>query len=177
MAGKKPISRKNVIYGSIWSDSDWTVVAGRLVSRGRPRRVPHLFTCVAEKLPLKSLARVQKILRDEKIKTEGVYMAHDSMGVARYGGRGNIFSRLRSHRRKYPKQLVYFSFYVIENKHHEREIENAILRAAGAQMSFNTRKLGDGIYPGRVTDYEAGSYFFERQHKRGKPKSRAATAG
>ena len=37
-------------------------------------------------------------------------------------------------------------------------------------MIFNERKKGKGIYPGRVTDYEAGSYFFERQRKRGKPK-------
>ena len=170
MASNKPVSRKSVNYPSVWRDSDWVVTAGQLVSRGRPRKVRHLFTCVAEKLPFASLSKVHRILSDEKISTEGVYMAHDSMGVARYGGRGQIFTRLGSHRRKHPKQLIYFSFYVIENKNHERELENAILRAAGAQMILNERKTGDGIYPGRVTDYEAGAYFFERQRVRGKRK-------
>jgi ribosomal protein S7 len=37
----------------------------------------------------------------------------------------------RNHKRKYYKELVYFSFYIIENKTHENEIENVILRAAG----------------------------------------------
>ena len=164
----KPISKKHVTYSSVWSDSTWTVVAGQLRSRGRPRKIRHLFTCIAEKLPFASLARVQRVLKNEKIEAKGVYMAHDSIGVARYGGRGDIFTRLRSHRRKYGLQLPYFSFYIVDNKHHEREIENAILRASGGQMIFNQRKRGDGIYPGRVTDYEAGSYFFERQGKRGK---------
>jgi hypothetical protein len=68
-------------------------------------------------------------------------MAHDSFGVARYGGRGNIFSRLRTHKRKYSKELVYFSFYIIENKTHEREIENVILRAAGPQMVLNNSRF------------------------------------
>ncbi len=71
---------------------------------------------------------------------EGVYSAHDAMGVARYGGRGQIFSRLESHKRKYAKELVYYSFYVIENKNHEREIETAILRAAGPQMSLTRER-------------------------------------
>jgi len=44
---------------------------------------------------------------------------------------------LRSHKRKYSKELVYFSFYIIENKTHEREIENVILRAAGPQLVLN----------------------------------------
>ncbi len=99
---------------------------------------------------------------------EGVYFAHDSMGVARYGGRGAIFSRLSAHRKKYPKQLLFYSFYVIENKSHEREIETAILRAAGPQMTLNTRKVAYGLHPGNIGDYEPGTKFFERQKIRGR---------
>ena len=94
-------------------------------------------------------------------------MAHDSFGVARYGGRGNIFARLRNHKRKYRKELVYYSFFIIENKTYEREIENVILRAAGPQLVLNQRKVRDGIDPGRVGDYEPGTKFFRRKYARG----------
>ena len=43
-------------------------------------------------------------------------MAHDSFGVPRYGGRGNIFERLLKHKKKYPKLLLYFSFYIVRKK-------------------------------------------------------------
>jgi hypothetical protein len=103
---------------------------------------------------------------------EGVYFAHDSMGVARYGGRGAIFNRLSAHRKKYPKELLFYSFYVIENKSHEREIETAILRAAGPQMTLNTRKVAYGLHPGNIGDYEPGTKFFERQGIRGRRRGR-----
>jgi hypothetical protein len=90
------------------------------------------------------------------------------MGVARYGGRGQIFKRLASHKKKYPTQLLYFSFYVIEQKQHEREIETIILRAAGPQMTLNTRKIALGTEPGNVHDYELGTNFFQRQMTRGR---------
>lgn len=101
----------------------------------------------------------------EEVKANGVYMAHDSMGVARYGGRGNIISRLAMHKKNYPKELLYFSFYIIANKSHEREIETAILRAAGGQMNLNERKVREGIAVGNVSDFEPGTYFFERRTK------------
>ena len=82
-----------------------------------------------------------------------------------------FFSRLRSHKRKYSKELVYFSFYIIENKTHEREIENVILRAAGPQLVLNLRKVRDGIDPGAVGDYEPGTKFFRRRYARGAKKS------
>jgi len=97
-----------------------------------------------------------------------VYLAHDSIGVARYGGRGQIFSRLRKHKEKYPLELCYFSFYTIAGKKNEREIETALLRAAGPQLILNTRKVQDDITKGDVKDYEPGTSFFERQRKRGK---------
>lgn len=61
---------------------------------------------------------------------------------------------------------MYFSFYTIANKNHEREIENAILRAAGGQMLLNQNKKREGLEVGAVTDYEAGTYFFQRSTAR-----------
>ena len=90
------------------------------------------------------------------------------MGVARYGGRGEIFSRLRSRKKLHPIALFYFSFYIVPKKNHERELETAILRAASTQLWFNQRKVREGIERGNVADYKAGTFFFERQAKRGK---------
>jgi hypothetical protein len=166
----KGLSRKRT-DAAVWSCADWNVVHGRLVPQGRPRKTAHLFQYVAEKLPFECLKDVRRFLRSKSAGLEGVYLAHDSMGVARNGGRGRIFSRLSQHKTKYPTQLVYFSFYVIANKNHEREIETAILRAAGPQMVLNTRKVRNGIERGNVRDYEAGTHFFERQRPRGRRKS------
>jgi hypothetical protein len=165
---------KKVIGETVWSDDhvSWKVVAGKLVPPpGRPFRIKSLFKYVGEKLPFGCISEVQRRLRQQLGYTpEGIYMAHDSMGVARYGGRGRIFSRLRSHRRKHFKELLYFSFYLIQNKQHERELETAILRAAGPQMILNNRKVRSNIDPGSIRDYEPGTQFFERQHKKGKKK-------
>jgi hypothetical protein len=168
----KPLSWKKV-YGTIPVPGDWSIVWGRLErTPGRPGKVSPLFEVIAEKLPFESLGEVSKLLKQEGVKAEGVYLAHDSMGSARYGGRGQIITRLSSHKAKYPTQLSYFSFYIIPNKIHEREIETAILRAAGPLLVFNKRKIRQGIEPGSVSDYEAGAYFIERQHKRGKKKQK-----
>jgi hypothetical protein len=137
--------------------------------------VTHLFEYVAEKLPFGSLGNVRRELEDRDAHLEGVYMAHDSMGVARYGGRGQIFNRLAAHRKKYRRELVYFSFYVVRDKKHERELETAILRAAGPQMILNRRKVRDGIDPGSIRDYEPGTNFIERHGKRGKKKKQQAS--
>lgn len=169
---RKGLSRKEV-KSEIWSGDGWSVVAGQLVrGRGRPGKVEHLFRWVAEKLPYSSLASIKRTILSEGAGVEGVYLAHDSMGVARYGGRGRIFARLASHKKRYPRELTYFSFYIIEQKRHEREIETALIRAAGPQLLFNTRKKRDGIDPGSVRDYEPGTKFVERQRRRGK-KARA----
>lgn len=130
----------------------------------------HLFKYVAEKLPYACLLKVKNDMNSEAEHLEGVYLAHDSMGVARYGGRGKIFTRLESHKKKYKKELLYFSFYVIANKQHEREIETVILRAAGPQMTLNKRKIGAGLEPGNIQDYEPGTKFYERQRPRGRKK-------
>ena len=165
---KKGLSRKTV-KSVVWRGNGWNVVKGELVrSPGRPYKVDHLFRCVAEKIPFESLSNVRKAVIAAGIGTEGVYLAHDSMGVARYGGRGRIFPRLASRKRAYPRELAYFSFYIIKEKQHEREIETAIIRAAGSQLILNTRKKRDGIDPGSVRDYEPGTKFIERQKRKGK---------
>ena len=152
----------------IFSDEDWTVLCGELKPTvNSPSVDDHLFKYVAEKLPWDSLSKVFGYLKRLNAKRRGVYLAHDSFGVARYGGRGNIFSRLKSHKRKYRKELVYYSFFIIENATHEREIENVILRAAGPQLILNQLKVRDGIDPGRVGDYEPGTKFFRRKYARG----------
>ena len=118
---RKPSQK--VLGEPVWVGSEWRVVEGKLKpGRGRPAKVTHLFRIVAEKLPFECLSA----LRDEIGKTEGtitgVYLCHDSMGVARYGGRGQIFNRLAVHKKNYPLQIMYFSFYVIASKNHEREV-------------------------------------------------------
>jgi hypothetical protein len=168
---KKP-SKKSVDT-KVWAGDGRRVVSGRLVpGKGRPAKTGHLFRFVGEKLPYACLRDVADHVRAESNDVEGVYLAHDSMGVARYGGRGDIFSRLDRHQRKYPKELLYFSFFIIKNKNHEREIETAILRAAGSQMILNQRKVRTGLDVGNVADYEPGTYFIERQGQRGRKTKR-----
>lgn len=166
---KKP--SKKVVFHAVWSGDGWKVVTGQLkAGSGRPGDTKPIFSVVAEKIPYDALGSVKKDMLDYGYPTEGVYFAHDSMGVARYGGRGQIFGRLAAHKRKYPRELQYFSFYIIGAKNHEREIETAILRAAGPQMTLNTRKVAQGIKRGDIRDYEPRTEFFERQSQRGKKK-------
>jgi hypothetical protein len=164
---RKRRRRRHATDGNIISkNGEWVVFSGRVSgqSKGGDRS---LFRCVAEKLPWTSLADVNANLKALGIRREGVYLAHDSFGVARYGGRGRIFSRLRSHKRKYSRELTYYSFYIIKDKIHEREIENVILRAAGPQLVLNQRKVRDGIEPGSVRDYEPGTRYYRRKLARG----------
>jgi hypothetical protein len=160
-----------VLFSSEWKRDGWKVVNGRLKpGRGRPGRVRPLFEVVAEKIPFGALEDVKTDMETHNYRTNGVYFAHDSMGVARYGGRGQIFVRLAAHKKKYPRELEYFSFYVILERNHEREIETAILRAAGPQMILNTRKVQKGIESGDVRDYEPSTECYERQSPRGRKK-------
>jgi hypothetical protein len=168
------VKRKKT-YSKIWDDSDWVVIPGQLVpGRGRPSKTRPLFQFIGEKLPYASLATVKKHVEEgSKDNPYGVYLAHDSFGVARYGGRGDIFGRLATHKRVYPKELQYFSFFIIKSKNHEREIETAILRAASSQMTLNERKVRTGLAVGRVTDYEPGTRFVERQSHKGRRRRKA----
>src|SRR4051794_11888528 len=109
MTNRRPSEKR--VDATVWKGSGWAVVCGRLVpQRGRPPKTRHLFQYVAEKLPFACLSEIKKCMNEEADTIEGVYMAHDSMGIARYGGRGQIFSRLEAHKKRYPLQLLYFSF-------------------------------------------------------------------
>lgn len=95
-------------------------------------------------------------------------MAHDSMGYARYVGRGRIFTRLRSRARESELEIKYFSFYVVKEKVHEREVETLLIRAAAPMLYFNERKKRLDLSPGNIRDYEPGTQYFERHYKRGR---------
>lgn len=168
---KKP-SRKSTIE-QVWDGDGWTVGKGRLVpGRGRPEKQGRLFTVVGEKLPIRSLNTVEKELKARKLSREGVYVAHDSMGYARYVGRGRIFNRLRSRAKQNKLEIAYFSFYVVQAKQHEREIETLLIRAAAPMLFFNERKKRLDLSPGNIRDYEPGTEFYERHYKKGRAAKR-----
>lgn len=169
----KGSARKETEKTAVWSSRDWSVKRGRLVPRGRPRNVSQLFQAIGEKLPYAALDAVERGLRDDGVSRSGVYIAHDSMGAPRYIGRGgNVFSRLRSHKKAHRLELLYFSFYIVEAKAHEREIETLLIRGASHLLEFNNKKKRVGISPGNIRDYEPGTSFYERQYKRGRKRKR-----
>lgn len=158
----------------IWQDDTWIVNTGRLVrSPGRPFKTDPLFLHVAEKIPYAALDAVRKEFVANKWPKEGVYVAHDSMGYARYVGRGRVFQRLQSRKKQSPLELAYFSFYIVANKNHEREIETLMIRLGGPHLHFNERKKRVDIAPGSIRDYEAGTRFVERQRRRGRAKKKS----
>jgi hypothetical protein len=166
---------KKRVEEEIWVSDDRKskVVYGQLVPLpGHRPIVENLFLYVGEKLPFECLPAVRNHIAKKSTDLDGVYMAHDSFGVPRYGGRGRVFSRLRSRKRRYPKELVYFSFYIVKNKGHERELENAILRAAGPQMIINKVKVRANAEPGSVKDYEPGTRFYQRKDSRSEQRRR-----
>ena len=158
----------------IWKDGEqWTVHRGKLIRRKKgPNPVDSLFKIVAEKLPYVAINEVAKDLQelDQEldIGTDGVYIAHDSMGCPRYIGRGNVIERLKTRKREQPLELEYFSFYIVEEKKHEREIETLLIRAAGPLLVFNEKKKRDSIDAADIKDYEAGTLYYERQWKKGR---------
>ena len=166
---KKPALKKTTYEKVFGGGIHWTVHYGELKrSRGNPGNVEHLFKVVGEKLPFEALSAVKKHLKESGHTCMGVYVAHDSMGCPRYIGRGNIFTRLEARKAAQPLELEYFSFYVVIDKKHEREIETLLIRAAGFLLEFNDRKKRVGIAPGNICDYEAGTFFYDRQYKKGK---------
>lgn len=164
-------SPRKVVTGAIGpTRGPWKVVGGYLKRpRGNPGKVENLFDLVAEKIPFTFIDDVRKVALSQHYGTQGVYVAHDSMGWPRYIGRGDVFSRLKARRKLNFEELRYFSFYIIKNKKHTREIETLMIRTAGSLLSFNDRKKRLDQMTGRVTDYEAGTSFAERQSKKGRP--------
>jgi len=168
MQGAKKYSRKET-QRKVSQHSQWTVWFGKLVpSRGRPEKVASLFKVVAEKIPFECLSAVEKDMKEEELPLSGIYLGHDSMGAVRYAGRGKIFNRLRACQKLHPLELPYFSLYVISDKKHEREIETLVIRATSHVLIFNQRKKRATLAPGNITDYEGGTYFYERQRKKGR---------
>jgi hypothetical protein len=175
-AAKRKAPATKVVHAQIYSDEKtWVVQQGELQrAQGRPAKTEHLFRVIGEKLPFASLIKVRKHVKELDHGMQGVYVAHDSMGCPRYIGRGWIFSRLKARKKAQPLELEYYSFYVVSEKKHEREIETLLIRAAGFLLEFNTKKKRVGVSPGSVHDYEAGTIFYERQRKRGKLRKRSA---
>lgn len=185
MKSSKKVSRKRTIR-TTWAGDGFRVCYGKLVPpRGRPDGVSSLFKCVAEQLPAASLEAARKQFRASGLPTKGLYIVHDSLGHARYAGRGNLFGRIRARFRAHPLQLAYYSIYVIEASRHMRELETLLLRAAGPLLLFNTRKRCLDSKPGDIRDYEPGTLYLERRNRRGprqvvkarprvKPRRRAA---
>jgi hypothetical protein len=178
MAKKKKAKLTKHIVDRVWGDkSQWTVSHGELKrGKGNPGKTQHLFEVLGEKLPFSALPAVRNHVKDELgYKPEGVYVAHDSMGCPRYIGRGNVFNRLEARRKKQVLELSYFSFYLVSEKKHEREIETLLIRASSFLLEFNERKRRVGISHGNVRDYEAGTLFYERAYKKGKKKKKKIT--
>lgn len=142
----KRIGKKR-IEGEIWSGGGWSVRKGRVVrgARGKVAQTK-LFKIIGEKIPLLALVDVERFVEKEcGRKPKGIYLVHDSMGCPRYIGRGKIFDRLHAHNREFSRELVYSSFYVVEDKVHEREIETLLLRAASYLTALNKRKIRASI--------------------------------
>lgn len=155
----EPVSDKETDFGS-----GWQVYAGRLKpAPGRPSKQKQLFRVVAEKIPLATLADVKAHYElNHELDPYGVYMLHDSMGNPRYTGRGRVFPRIKRRWKENPHELLYFSFYILENKQHEREIETLLIRATGSLLHFNTQKKQTDTSTGRISDYEPGTHFYHR---------------
>jgi hypothetical protein len=126
---KKPSVKKYI--AQVRKSSSWTIVKGELRRpRGRLGKTESLFKAVGEKIPFEFLDTVKQYLKSNGIPTTGVYIAHDSMGYPRYIGRGNIINRLDARRKAQVLELSYFSFFVVKDKVHEREVETIMIRAA-----------------------------------------------
>jgi hypothetical protein len=169
----KGLASKVIYSGNIFNNELWTVCYGELKKPSKPGPKPketeHLFRIVGEKLPFDALKKIRNDIKSRLGKVpNGVYVAHDSMGCPRYIGRGNIFGRLEARKAVYQLELEYFSFYVVAEKKHEREVETLLIRAAGFLVELNTLKKRIGIGPGNIKDYEPGTLFYERHYKKGK---------
>lgn len=178
MAKKKAKLTKHTIGPLPSAKGDaWKVLYGKLKrGKGNPGKHEHLFKVFGEKLPQAYLTRVKNHVKNSGLKSEGVYVVHDSMGCPRYIGRGSVFSRIGTRFKAQPLELRYFSFYLVSEKKHEREIETILIRASSYLLEFNEKKKKTGIAHGDVKDYEAGSYFYERQKKKGKKRKKKLVA-
>ena len=158
---------KNISVKRLWANAGWTVRYGRINAGRGSTGAKRLFRVIGEKLPFEAIGHVEQYLKKKGMPRNGVYLAHDSMGCPRYIGRGAIFPRLTARKRAQQLELQYFSFYIVEEKKHEREIETLLIRAAGPLLEFNTKKKRVTHRTGNLLDYEGGTKFFERRYERG----------
>jgi len=171
---KKEKSTKKIERSAVHSKLPWRVYRGKLAHRrGRKTKAESLFKVVGEKLPVSALGEVWEDVKKQGFGEKGVYIAHDSMGCPRYIGRGSIFSRLNSCIKKNKLEIKYFSFYIVLEPKHEREIETLLIRSAGFLLEFNNRKKRVGIEAANIKDFEVGTAFYERQSQRGRVKKSA----
>jgi hypothetical protein len=71
-------------------------------------------------------------------------------------------------RKKSQLEVRYFSFYVVEEKLHVREIETLLIRISSALLLFNQRKKRTDLGAGNIRDYEPGTDFYERHYLKGR---------
>lgn len=168
----KAASKRNMLDTLPQEGDRWIVRHGELQpiekKRGRPPKASQterLFKVVAEKIPFEYLSKVKADMISRGLTHQGVYVAHDSMGCPRYIGRGDIFTRLALRKKRYDLELVYFSFYVVADKCHEREIETLLIRSASFLLHFNDKKKRIGIECGSINDYEPKTLYYERHDR------------
>ena len=162
-SNKKP-ARRHLISTIATTNEVATFGEVQKVNRkGRPTQLQNLFKVVADKLSFELLAAIKKEHLQNFEERNGVYIAHDSVGCPRYIGRGNVFDRLAARKKAHPDELIYFSYFIVEEKRHEREIETLLLRAAAFSVIFNDRKKRVGVAPGDILDFEAGTHYFIRK--------------
>ena len=114
MNKNKARSTKTVELTVYRDASLWRVKFGVLKrAPGRPAKIEHLFRVVGEKLPYAAINTIRKHLLEKDLGINGIYVAHDSMGLPRYVGRGAIFTRLNARKKAQTLELLYFSFYVV----------------------------------------------------------------
>lgn len=166
---RKKVGRKVTNTEELFANTQWKVVEGRIVPpRGRPPKTKGLFKIIAEKIPFAAFEETKKAVKQEYGNVYGVYVAHDSMTLPRYIGRGDIFNRLLARRKAHSSELYYFSFYVVEEKIHEREIETLLIHITSTLLQFNERKKKVNLEAGSVLDFEVGTKFIQRQKRKGR---------
>ena len=85
----KASATKTIEVQRVYRNEQWTVHYGTpKPGRGRPELTARLFSVLGEKLPYECLNAVKNQLRKSGLTRQGVYVAHDSMGCARYIGGG-----------------------------------------------------------------------------------------
>lgn len=159
---KRRLRRKK--EATIFKNEEWDVNYGHITA-GPGGTTPRLFRYVAEKIPVEALKEVEDYVRLKTSSVKGIYLVLDSMSYPRYAGRGNVFDRIRARVKKHKAELKYFSFYLVESKKHERELETLLVHNMGTLLLFNTLKKREGTKASSIWDYEAGTKFVWRRDK------------